>query len=186
MTELRITAVRSLRLGGRIVGWSDSDAASARDVVTVTGLQDLERSGQIKVTVDFDDGSKGEMKLYPNKKLRRVVQPDEEPGGTVMVSGDDLWKFVGENFSDPQGSGDKFVITGFKRPNPRDGSVWIGLKSHTSDRMFNAQYRSDAHISCLRTRSARNTRHTGDLTGPDHRKAGPRDEHRRSVEHCPR
>ena len=105
MTELRITAVRSLRLGGRIVGWSDSDAASARDVVTVTGLQDLERSGQIKVTVDFDDGSKGEMKLYPDKKLRRVVQPDEEPERHVWSLAMISEECVGENFSDPQGGG---------------------------------------------------------------------------------
>ena len=141
-----MTAVRALRTGDRVVGRSEPGADSPRDIVTVLELEDLERSGQIRVTVEFADGSKGEMELYPNKKLRRVVEPGEEAGGTVMVSGNDLWKFVGTNYTDPEGKGEKFTIAGFKRTQPPDGSVWIGLKSHTSDRMFNLQLRTDAHV----------------------------------------
>jgi hypothetical protein len=64
----------------------------------------------------------------------------------VVVLGDALWKWVNTTLNDPSGGTEKFLITGFKRPDPPDGTVWVGLKSHTSDRMFNAQLKTDHRI----------------------------------------
>jgi hypothetical protein len=143
MPQLHKTAVHSLQVGDAFLARSEPQG-DASETVTVTALEDLEDARQIRVTVEFTDGSFGQMEFPPQKQVRRVVQPGEEPSGMVMVSGDNLWKWVGTNMNDPEGGSEKFLITGFKR-SP-DGTVWVGLKSHTSDRVFNAQYAADAHI----------------------------------------
>jgi hypothetical protein len=149
-----MTAVRALRTGDRVVGRSEPCADSPRDIVTVLELEDLERSGQIRVTVEFADGSKGEMELYPNKKLRRVVEPGEEPGGTTMVSGNDLWKFVGTNYTDPEGKGEKFTIAGFKRPQRRM-AAFGSASNRTPPTACSICSCAPTHASSLKMRNAR-------------------------------
>lgn len=141
-----MTAVRSLRIGDQIVAQSQPDETE-QEIATVTGFEDLEDARQIRVAVDFADGSKGAMEFAPARKVRRVVAVgDEDPGGIVMVFGDALWKWVGTSMNDPNGGTEKFLIAGFKRPEPPDGTIWIGLRSYTSDRMFNAQIKTDHRI----------------------------------------
>ncbi|ADG79085.1 putative protein OS=Tsukamurella paurometabola (strain ATCC 8368 / DSM / CCUG 35730 /CIP 100753 / JCM 10117 / KCTC 9821 / NBRC 16120 / NCIMB 702349/ NCTC 13040) OX=521096 GN=Tpau_2481 PE=4 SV=1 [Tsukamurella paurometabola] len=131
---IRPTRARDLRAGDEILFPSDVVPGAVLRAV-ITDLMENEEDRTITINGELI----GEEALFsheapPLELVDRVVQAGESrpDGRTVIVRGDELWKWIGEKFNDPHGSTEKFVIGAFDRcVNPDTGEPMVEVKLHS-------------------------------------------------------
>lgn len=111
---IRRTAVRSLRRGDMIHARLGPNTLV---LAKVTDFEDHEKSKIIAVQVEFGNGESGVKKCRPWEMVDRMVQPGEPPQGTesILVRGDEMWKWLGAPMNDPDGTAEKYTLKTFRR-----------------------------------------------------------------------
>ncbi|WP_368834105.1 hypothetical protein [Mycobacterium intracellulare] len=118
---VRSTVVQALRPGDEIlVPTNEGDpfphvAYRGR----IIDIQDDEASRTITVNGELIGEVRGlfEKPAYPGEIFQRLAQPGEPPPGeaSILVRGDELWKWIGSQMNDPAGSGEKYILRTFRR-----------------------------------------------------------------------
>jgi hypothetical protein len=143
---IRPTAARSLRPGDEILVPTGEDpfpqvAYRAR----ITDIRDDEASGMITINGEFVGETSGlfEKPAYPAEVFQRLLRPGGPAPGTesIMVRGEELWKWLGTPMNDPNGSSEQYIIRTFKRVHEEEiggeaievklQSVWNPKKVNT-------------------------------------------------------
>lgn len=113
---IRPTRVRELRAGDHIIVPTHGPGVGNHAVIT--DLEENEDARSITINGEFV----GEEALFyheasPQETVQRMVQPGDPIPGTesIMVRGSELWKWIGDTFNDPGGSGERFRIRTFRR-----------------------------------------------------------------------
>ncbi|OKH85008.1 hypothetical protein EB75_02380 [Mycobacterium sp. ST-F2] len=111
---LRPTVVQALRPGDELlVPTNDGDRRGR-----ITDIRDDEETRTITVNGDLI-GESGlfEKPAHPGEVLQRLVQPGEPLPGTesILVHGDNLWKWIGATMDDPYGSAEQFILRTWQR-----------------------------------------------------------------------
>lgn len=127
---IRPTRARELRAGDVILFPSDVPGAMQRAVIT--DLMDNEEDRTITINGELiGEEALFEHEAPPLEPVDRLIQAgDPIPGTeTIMVRGDELWKWIGEKFNDPHGSPEKYVIRTFaRRVDPETGEPVVEVK----------------------------------------------------------
>lgn len=117
---IRPTAARSLRPGDEILVPTGKDpfpqvAYRAR----ITDIRDDEASRMITVNGEFVGETSGlfEKPAHPGEVFQRLQQPGGPVPGTesILVRAEELWKWIGVDMNDPDGSSEKYVLRTFRR-----------------------------------------------------------------------
>lgn len=117
---IRPTAARSLRPGDEILVPTGEDpfpqvAYRAR----ITDIRDDEASRMITVNGEFVGERDGlfEKPAHPGEVFQRLQQPGGPVPGTesILVRAAELWKWIGVDMNDPEGSAEKYLLRTFRR-----------------------------------------------------------------------
>ena len=118
---VRPTVVQGLRPGDELlVPTGEGDpfpqvAYRAR----ITDIRDDEASRTITVNGELIGEVSGlfEKPAHPGEIFQRLVQPGEPPQGeeSILVRGEELWKWIGATMNDPDGSGEQFILRTWQR-----------------------------------------------------------------------
>jgi hypothetical protein len=139
---IRPTAARSLRPGDEILVPTGKDpfpqvAYRAR----ITDIREDEASRMITVNGEFVGETSGlfEKPAHPGEMLQRLLQPGGPVPGTesVLVRAEQLWKWIGVDMNDPDGSTEKFVLRTFQRVNSDEtgtAAIEVRLQSKSDPR----------------------------------------------------
>lgn len=113
---MRVTAARSLRPGDQLrIPTGPHTGLRAR----ITDIREDEASRTITINGEIlgDEDGLFEKKAHPNELFDRLAQPGEPPQGgeSRLVHADELWKWIGVDMNDPEGSAEKYVLRAFHR-----------------------------------------------------------------------
>jgi hypothetical protein len=120
---IRPTAARSLRKGDQIAV-PIRPQASLR--ATISDLCEDESARTITLIAELPDGNVLKKEANPSEVFQRLAQPGQGPPGSEskMVKGVDLWKWLGVEMNDPDGSDEKYMLRTYRRLNdPEHGEV---------------------------------------------------------------
>lgn len=131
---IRATAARSLRPGDEIIvpsmngPWPQSGSHGR-----VTDIRDDEEAGLITINGEIIRGATGlfEKPARSDEVFQRLLQPGGPTPGTesILVRATDLWKWLGVEMNDPNGSTEKYAIRTFRRvPDEYTNGVAIELR----------------------------------------------------------
>ncbi|YCU36914.1 hypothetical protein ACRYGU_08465 [Mycobacteroides abscessus] len=85
----------------------------------ITDIRDDEASRIITVNGELIGEVSGlfEKPAHPGEIFQRLVQPGEPPQGeeSILVRGEELWKWIGATMNDPDGSGEQFILRTWRR-----------------------------------------------------------------------
>jgi hypothetical protein len=118
---VRPTVVQALRPGDEILVPTDEGdpfpqvAYRAR----ITDIRDDEASRTITVNGELIGEVSGlfEKPAHPGEIFRRLAQPGEPPQNesSILVRGEELWKWIGSKMNDPGGSKEQYILRTFRR-----------------------------------------------------------------------
>lgn len=143
---IRPTAARSLRPGDEVLVPTGEDPfPQAAYHARITDIRADEAAGLITINGELLGDVDGvfEKPAYPWEMFERIAQRREpEPGSeSIMVRGEDLWKWLGAQMNDPHGSAEQYVLRTFKRVHDEEiggeaievkmQSVWNPKKINT-------------------------------------------------------
>jgi len=117
---IRPTAARSMRPGDEmLVPNEDGPWPQAAMHGRITDIRCDEATGLITINGELIQGADGlfEKPAYPAEAIQRLLQPGGPPPGTesVIVPAPELWKWIGVDIDDPDGTAEKYVLRTFKR-----------------------------------------------------------------------
>lgn len=85
----------------------------------ISDIRDDERAGLITINGEIIRGARGlfEKPARPGEVFQRLLQPGGPIPGTesILVRATELWKWLGVEMDDPNGSSEKYVIRTFQR-----------------------------------------------------------------------
>lgn len=139
------TAARSMRPGDEmLVPHEDGPWPQAARHGRITDIRCDETSGLITINGELIRGAGGlfEKPAYPHEAIQRLVQPGGPTPGTesVIVPAPDLWKWIGVDIDDPDGSDEKYVLRTFKRVHDDEigaEAIELRLQSKWNPNKFN-------------------------------------------------
>jgi hypothetical protein len=118
---VRPTVVQALRPGDEVLV-PTTDGAPFPGVAYRARITDIrvdEATRLITVNGDLIGDISGlfEKPAHPGEILQRLVQPGEPPPGeaSILVRGEELWKWIGATMNDPDGSGEQFILRTWRR-----------------------------------------------------------------------
>jgi hypothetical protein len=131
------TAARSLRVGDQLRIPSGPHTGYR---ALITEIEEDEPSRTLTLhgrLLGGDEGLRFKKQAYPNEFFERLAQPGEPPQGgeSRMVYAEELWKWLGVDMNDPEGSADKFILTNFRRVHSEDTdseAIELRLQSKTN------------------------------------------------------
>jgi len=134
---MRTTAARSLRVGDQLripTGPHTGHRALITEIEEDEASRILTLHGRL---LGADKGLQFKKPAYPNKLFERLAQPGEPPQGgeSRMVYAEELWKWLGVDMNDPEGSAEKFILTNFRRFHSEDTdseAIELRLRSKTN------------------------------------------------------
>ena len=129
---MRTTAARSLRVGDQL-RISTGAHTGYRAIVTQIDENEEARMLTLHGRLQSDEGLLFRKDAYPNEMFERLAKPGEPPQGgeSRMIYVEELWKWLGVEMNDPEHpkSGNKFILTNFRRIHSEDtGSEAIELR----------------------------------------------------------
>jgi hypothetical protein len=118
---VRRNVVQALRPGDEILVPTDGGdpfpevAYRAR----ITDIRDDEASRTITVNGELVGEVSGlfEKEAHPGEIFHRLAQPGEPPHSesSILVRGEELWKWIGATMNDPGGSSEQYILRTFRR-----------------------------------------------------------------------
>ena len=118
---VRLNPVQALRVGDEIlVPTNEGDpfpqvAYRAR----ISDIQDHEESRTITLNGELIGEVSGlfEKPAHPGEIFHRLAQPGEplQSESSILVKGEDLWRWLGSTMNCPAGTGEKYILRSFKR-----------------------------------------------------------------------
>ncbi|OAN40335.1 hypothetical protein [Mycolicibacterium iranicum] len=125
----------------------------------ILDIRDDEASGYIVINGELIRGASGlfEKPALPGEVLQRLLQPGGPVPGTesILVRANDLWKWVGVQMNDPNGSPEQYLIRTFRRVHDDEingeavelklQSVWNRQKVNTITLMASATVSFHGH-----------------------------------------
>src|SRR4051812_44825489 len=119
---VRPTAARSMKPGDEMLVPTGEEGEPFPQVAyrgRITDITEDEASGMITMNGELIGEQSGlfEKPAHPWEVMHRLAKPGDPAPGTesVMVRGDQLWKWLGVEFNDPNGSAEKYIIRTFRR-----------------------------------------------------------------------
>jgi hypothetical protein len=149
---IRPTAARSMRPGDEILVPSNDRPPQAANHGRITDIREDEASGFITINGELIRGASGlfEKPAYPGEVFQRLLQPGDPAPGTesILVRAEHLWKWIGVQMNDPDGSGEQYILRTFKRVHDEETggeaievrlqSMWNPKKTNTMTLVPNA------------------------------------------------
>ena len=131
---MRTTAARSLRVGDQL---RIPTGPHTGHRALITEIHEDEASRTLTITgklLGADEGVLFKKQAYPNELFERLGQPGEPPqrAESRMVHAEELWKWLGVDMNDPEGSAEKFVLKTFRRFHSDETdseAIELGLQS---------------------------------------------------------
>lgn len=139
---IRPTAARSMRLGDEMLVPTDEGpfphvAYRGR----ITDIRDDEASRMIILNGELIGEKSGlfEKPAHPWEVMQRLLKPGGPiPGSeSVLVRAEELWKWIGVDMNDPEGSTEKYVLRTFRRVHSDETdreAIEVRLQSKTDPR----------------------------------------------------
>ena len=117
---IRPTAARSLKPGDEIlVPTGEHPFPQVAYRAWITDIRDDEKSRLITINGEFAGEASGlfEKPAHPGEVFQRLQQPGGPVPGTesILVRAAELWKWIGVDMNDPDGSTEKYVLRTFRR-----------------------------------------------------------------------
>ncbi len=85
----------------------------------ITDIRDDEVSRTITINGELIGEANGlfEKPAHPGEIFHRLAQPGEPPQSesSILVRGEELWKWIGSTMNDPGGSGEQYILRTFRR-----------------------------------------------------------------------
>ncbi len=142
---IRPTAARSMRPGDEMLvpdqnGPWPQVAMHGR----ITDIRCDEATGLITINGELVRGADGlfEKPAYPAEAIQRLLQPWGPTPGTesVIVPAPELWKWIGVDIDDPDGTAEKYALRTFKRVHDDEINaevIELRLQSKWNPQKFN-------------------------------------------------